>query len=168
FHVGGDPFAVAKSQDRFTGGTLVSRVRLEAGVVQRPQDDIFDVARGNPASAIGIRGREDRKTFGGEDACVRLPIFEAAVEPVHRHLDSRAVPGIGPLLQRGRAGRRVGRRELFAAGGLRGLPVTPRRSPSSDKQSHATIAPACRHPTPLSRTHGAYSVRTMEVWWPAA
>src|SRR5713101_2948561 len=112
-HVGGDPLAVAESEDGPARGGLVSGIRLEIGVVDGAEDHILDVARGDPSGALGVRGREDGKALAREDARVRLPIFEAAVEAVHRHPHARATFDIGTLRDRC---SRVPSREWFAVG----------------------------------------------------
>ena len=134
FHVSGDPFAVAEPQDRFARGALVAGVLLQVGIVERAEDYIFDVARGNPAGAIGVGGRVDGEALGGEDARIRLPIFETAVEAVHRHLHTRAVPRIGTL-HCGRWRRCGPGGKCVAVGWLRGLHVTHGAAVSGDDSS---------------------------------
>ena len=73
-HVGGDPLAVAEAQDRLARLALVAGVGLEVGVVDRAEDDVLDVASRDPAGAVEVRRRVDRKAVAGERARIGLAV----------------------------------------------------------------------------------------------
>ena len=80
--VGRDPLAVAEPHDRLAGGARVTWVGLQVGVVDGPEDDVFDVARRDVALARRVVRGVEREALARDRPGVGLAVLQASVQAV--------------------------------------------------------------------------------------
>src|SRR5207248_899816 len=81
--------AVAEAEDGLFRRARIAWVGLEARVVDRAEDYIFDVARRYESRTIRVRVGVDGKAIGRDRARVGFAVLKAAVETVDDDLDTR-------------------------------------------------------------------------------